>query len=49
MKKMKIDNCEKHICNLSDIKSNVVPRKSEQALNHGLKLETGHSIIKFNQ
>ena len=47
---MKIDKCEKLVCNLRNKKKYVVHIKSlKQALNHGLKLKKVHRIIEFNQ
>ena len=49
-KRMKIDKCEKLVCNLRNKKKYVVHIKSlKQALNHGLKLKKIHRIIEFNQ
>ena len=43
---MKIDKCEKLVCNLLNKKKYVVHIKSlKQALNHGLKLKRVHRII----
>ena len=48
--RMKIDKCNKLVCNLFNKKKYVAPRNSlKQALNHGLKLKKGHRIIEFNQ
>ena len=47
---MKIDKCEKLVCNLLNKKKYIVHIKSlKQALNHGLKLKRVHRIIEFNQ
>ena len=47
---MKIDKCKKLVCNLHHKKKYVIHIKSlKQALNHGLKLESIHRIIEFNQ
>ena len=47
---MKIDKCEKLVCNLHNKKKYVVHIKPlKQALNHGLKLKKVHRIIEFNQ
>ena len=47
---MKIDKCEKLVCNLHNKKKYVVHIKSlKQALNHGLKFKKVHRIIEFNQ
>ena len=44
---MKIDKCNKLVCNLRNKKQYVVHIKSlKQALNHGLKV---HRVIEFNQ
>ena len=50
-KKMKIDKCNKLVCDLNGNKKKyVVHIKSlEQALNHGLKLKKVHGVIEFNQ
>ena len=49
-KRMKIDKCKKHVCNLPNKKKYVVHIRSlKQALNHGLKLKKVHRIIEFNQ
>ena len=48
--KMKIDKCNKLICNLFNKKKYVTHINSlKQALNHGLKLKKIHRIIEFNQ
>ena len=48
--RMKIDQCNKLICNLSIKKKYVTHINSlKQALNHGLKLKKIHRIIEFNQ
>ena len=47
---MKIDKCEKLVCNLLNKKKYIVHIKSlKQALNHGLKFKKVHRIIEFNQ
>ena len=47
---MKIDTCNKLVCNLYDKKNYVVHIRSlKQALNHGLILEKVHRVIEFNQ
>ena len=47
---MKIDKCEKLVCNLHDKKKYVVHIRSlKQALDHALKLKNVHRIIEFNQ
>ena len=49
-KRMKIDKCEKLVCNLRNKKKYVVLIKSlKQGLNHGLKFKKIHRIIEFNQ
>ena len=49
-KRMKIDKCEKLVCNLLNKKKYVVHINSlKQALNHGLKLKKIHRVIEFNQ
>ena len=49
-RRMKIDKCEKLVCNLHNKKKYVVHIKSlKQALNHGLKIKKVHRIIEFNQ
>ena len=49
-KRMKIDKCEKLVCNLLNKKKYVVHIKSlKQALNHGLKFKKVHRIIEFNE
>ena len=48
--RMKIDNCNKLVCNLFGKKKYVTHINSlKQALNHGLKLKKIHRIIEFNQ
>ena len=48
--RMKIDKCEKFVCNLHNNKKYVVHIRSlKQALDHGLKLKKIHRIIEFNQ
>ena len=47
---MKIDKCNKIVCNLFNKKKYVAHINSlKQALNHGLKLKKIHRIIEFNQ
>ena len=47
---MKIDKCNKLVCNLFNKKKYVAQINSlKQALNHGLKLKKIHRIIEFNQ
>ena len=47
---MKMDTCNKLVCNLYDKKNYVVHIRSlKQALNHGLILEKVHRVIEFNQ
>ena len=49
-KRMKIYECKKLVCNLSNKKKYVVHIRSlKQTLNHGLKLKKVHRIIEFNQ
>ena len=49
-KKMKIDKCNKLVCDLHNKKKYVVHIKSlKQALNHGLKLKRVHRVIEFNK
>ena len=48
--RMKIDKCNKLVCNLSNKKKYVTHINSlKQALNHGLKLNKIHRVIEFNQ
>ena len=48
--RMKIDKCNKLVCNLYVKKSYVVHIRSlKQALNHGLILKKVHRVIQFNQ
>ena len=48
--RMKIDKCNKLVCNLSNKKKYVAHINSlKQALNHGLKLKKIHRVIEFNQ
>ena len=48
--RMKIDKCNKLVCNLLNEKKYVTHINSlKQALNHGLKLKKIHRIIEFNQ
>ena len=48
--RMKIDKCNKVVCNLLIKKKHVTHINSlKQALNHGLKLKKIHRIIEFNQ
>ena len=48
--RMKIDQCNKLVCNLSIKKKYVTHINSlKQALNHRLKLKKIHRIIEFNQ
>ena len=47
--RMKIDKCNKLVCNLFNKKKYVTPIDSlKQALNHGLKLKKIHRIIECN-
>ena len=48
--RMKIDKCNKLVCNLFNKKKYVLHINSlKQVLNHGLKLKKIHRVIKFNQ
>ena len=48
--RMKVDKCNKLVCNLFNMKKYVTHINSlKQALNNGLKLKKIHRIIKFNQ
>ena len=48
--RMKIDKCNKLVCNLFNKKKYVIHINSlKQTLNHGLKLKKIHRVIKFNQ
>ena len=48
--RMKIDKCNKLVCNLFNKKKYVTHINSlKQALNHGLKFKKIHRVIKFNQ
>ena len=48
--RIKIDKCEKLVCNLHNKKKYVVRIMSlKQALDHGLKSKKVHRIIEFNQ
>ena len=48
--RMKIDKCNKLVCNLFNKKKYLAHKNSlKQALNHGLKLKKIHRIIEFNQ
>ena len=48
--RMKIDKCNKLICNLYDKKNYIFHIRSlKQALNHGLILKKVHRVIQFNQ
>ena len=47
---MKVDKCNKLLCNLFNKKKYVVHINSlKQALNHGLKFKKIHRVIEFNQ
>ena len=47
---MKINKCNKLVCNLSNKKNNVTHINSlKQALNHGLKFKKIHRAIEFNK
>ena len=48
--RMKINKCNKLVCNLYDKNNFVVHKRSlKQALNHGLLLKKVHRVIQFNQ
>ena len=48
--RMKIDKCNKLVCNLFNVKKYVAHINSlNQTLNHGLKLKKNHRILEFNQ
>ena len=48
--RMKIDKCNKLVCNLFNKKNYVIHVNSlKQALNHGLKLKKIHRVIEFNK
>ena len=48
--RMKIDKCNKLVCNLFNKKKYIIHINSlKQALNHGLKLRKIHRVIEFNQ
>ena len=48
--RMKVDKCNKLVCNLYDKKDHVVHIRSlKQVLNHGLILKKVHRVIQFNQ
>ena len=50
LERMKIDKCNKLVCNLFNKKKYVIHINSlKQALNYGLKLKKIHRIIEFNQ
>ena len=50
LERMKINKCNKLVCNLYDKKDYIVHIRSlKQALNHGLKLKKVHRVIQFNQ
>ena len=47
---MKVNKCNKLVCNLYDKKNYIVHIRSlKQALNHGLILKKVHRVIQFNQ
>ena len=46
---MKINKCNKLVCNLYDKKTVVHIRTLKQTLNHGLILKKVHRVIQFNQ
>ena len=48
--RMKVDKCNKLVCNLFSKKKYITHINSlKQVLNHGLKLKKIHRVIKFNQ
>ena len=48
--RMKIDKCNKLVCNLSNKKKCVAHINSlKQALNHGLKFKKIHRVIELNK
>ena len=48
--RIKIDKCNKLVCNLLNKKKYIIHTNSlKQALNHGLKLKKIHRIIELNQ
>ena len=48
--RIKIDKCNKLVCNMYDKKNYIVDIRSlKQALNHGLILKKVHRVIQFNQ
>ena len=48
--RIKINKCNKFVCNLYDKKIYVVHiRALKEALNHGLILKKVHKVIEFNQ
>ena len=48
--RMRVNRCNKLLCNLSDMNKYVVHIKSlKQALNHGLILRKVHRVISFHQ
>ena len=48
--RMEVNKCKKLVCNLFNEKKYVPQINTlKQALNHGLKLEKIHTVIKFNQ
>ena len=50
LERMKINKCNKLVCNLHDKKNYIVHiRALKQALKHGLKLKRVHKVIQFNQ
>ena len=46
--KEKVEKIEKLICSIEDKKYVINIRALKQALNHGLKLNKVHRVIKFN-
>ena len=48
--RVKINKCNKHVCNLHDKNNYVVHIRSlKQALDHGVILKKVHKVIQFNQ
>ena len=48
-KRMKIEKCNKLVCNLYDKKTMLFTRALKEALNYGLILKKVHRVILFNQ
>ena len=49
LEQMKVNKCNKLVCNLFDNKNVVHIRSLKQALNHGLILKKVHRVIQFHQ